>query len=48
MHNVVVVSERGPDDESVADLRYAGVATVHEAMNRTGLLNSYMRPVCGD
>jgi 4-hydroxy-4-methyl-2-oxoglutarate aldolase len=45
MVNVVVVSDRGPDDESVAHLRHAGVATAHEAMDRAGLLNSYMRPI---
>src|ERR1700753_1616506 len=45
MANVVVKSDRGPDDESVAALRQAGVATAHEAMDRTGLLSTYMRPI---
>lgn len=45
MANVVVRSSVRPDPDLVAELRRLGVATVHEAMGRRGLLASYLRPV---
>lgn len=42
---VVVRATRSPDPAMVAELGRLGVATVHEAMGRTGLLGSGLRPV---
>lgn len=43
--HVVVRSQVGPDANAVASLARAGVATVHEAQGRTGLMAAYMRPI---
>ena len=45
MRNVVVRSSVHPDPDGVAELGRLGVATVHEAMGRSGLLASCLRPV---
>lgn len=42
--HVVVRSQLRPDPCDVAELGRLGVATVHEAMGRRGLLASYLRP----
>jgi 4-hydroxy-4-methyl-2-oxoglutarate aldolase len=43
--NIVMQSIGRPDPDSVAVLGECGVATVHEAQGRIGLMRPYMRPV---
>jgi 4-hydroxy-4-methyl-2-oxoglutarate aldolase len=45
MKNVVVRTIDRADAADIAALRELGVSTVHEAMGRLGLLNTYMRPI---
>src|SRR5580693_1380710 len=45
MKHKIVRSIRRPDAESVKILGELGVATVHEAQARTGLMKPYMRPI---
>jgi 4-hydroxy-4-methyl-2-oxoglutarate aldolase len=45
MPHVVVVNDEGPDEEVVSILGESGVATVSEAMGRTGLLDPCIRPI---
>ena len=45
MKTVVVRRNRRADAAAVARLAAAGVATVHEAMGRVGLMKPYMRPI---
>jgi 4-hydroxy-4-methyl-2-oxoglutarate aldolase len=44
MHKIVSKIQR-PDPEAVKILGELGVATVHEAQGRTGLMKTYMRPI---
>src|SRR5580692_13049095 len=44
MHKIVSKISR-PDPEAVKILGELGVATVHEAQGRTGLMKPYLRPI---
>jgi 4-hydroxy-4-methyl-2-oxoglutarate aldolase len=45
LSGIAVKSVTRADAASVAELAKHGVATVHEAMGRVGLLDTYMRPI---
>src|SRR5258706_7854113 len=45
MNHKIVRNVRRPDPETLRALGELGVATVHEAQGRTGLMKPYMRPI---
>ena len=45
MKPTIVRKIQRPDQDAVRTLRQLGVATVHEAQGRTGLMRPYMRPI---
>jgi 4-hydroxy-4-methyl-2-oxoglutarate aldolase len=45
MKPTIVRTIHRPDADAVSTLRQLGVATVHEAQGRTGLMRPYMRPI---
>jgi 4-hydroxy-4-methyl-2-oxoglutarate aldolase len=48
MKPTIVRKTQRPDAEAVRTLQQLGVATVHEAQGRTGLMRPYMRPIYAD
>ena len=45
MNHVIVRSERGPSPDQLEQAARAGVATIHEAQGRRGLMKPYLRPI---
>ncbi len=45
MNHKVIKNFDRPEKKSISELEKCGVATVHEAQNRTGLLKPYLRPI---
>lgn len=45
MDHMIVTSLVSPEADVVAGLARVGVATAHEAMNRSGLMQPYLRPI---